>query len=215
MFIQPWDAALDDAEWQTWIADGHDFGILSVNGPPGQAPIVVPTHFTVDGSTLLIHLARPNPAWKAIEADSNVTFTVTSDYAFIPGPWRAGTDTPSTHGVPTSYYAAVQFTCRATVVDEPGAKAELLRRQMAHFQPDGDHAPIAPDQQPYGRMLPGIRGLRLDVTEVRAKFKYDDHKPVEQRTDTALRLVERDTALDASTAAQQIRRRNRIGTWKP
>ncbi|WP_240799922.1 hypothetical protein [Streptomyces sp. A1277] len=38
-------------------------------------------------------------------------------------------------------------------------------------------------------MLPGIRGLRLAVTEVRAKFKYDDHKPVGQRTNTARRDV--------------------------
>ncbi|CAL9364955.1 FMN-binding negative transcriptional regulator [Streptomyces sp. enrichment culture] len=214
MFIQPWDAALDDAEWQTWIAEGHDFGILSVNGLLGHAPIVVPTHFTVDGTALLIHLARPNPVWKTIEVDPNVTFTVTGDYAFIPGPWRAKPGTEPTEGVPTSYYAAVQFTCQATIVDEPEAKAELLRRQMAHFQPDGDHAPIDPDQPPYGRMLPGIRGLRLDVTEVRAKFKYDDHKPVEQRTDTARRLTERGTALDAPTAAQQLRRLDRVGTWK-
>lgn len=214
MFIQPWDAALDDAEWQTWIAEGHDFGILSVNGLPGHPPAVVPTHFTVDGTALLVHLARPNPVWKAIEADPNVTFTVTGDYAFIPGPWRAKPDVPATDGVPTSYYAAVQFTCQAGIIDDPAAKAELLRRQMAHFQPDGDHAPIDPDQPPYGRMLPGIRGLRLDVTEVRAKFKYDDHKPVEQRTDTARRLTRRGTALDAPTAAQQLRRLDRIGTWK-
>ena len=46
MFIQPWDAALDDIEWQAWVADGHDFGLLSVNGLLGHAPIVVPTHFT-------------------------------------------------------------------------------------------------------------------------------------------------------------------------
>ncbi|MEU3553255.1 FMN-binding negative transcriptional regulator [Streptomyces fragilis] len=214
MFIQPWDAALDDAEWRTWIADGHDFGILAVNGPPGHPPVVVPTHFTVDGTALLVHLARPNPVWKAIEADPDVTFTVTGDYAFIPGPWRAKPGVPPTDGVPTSYYAAVQFTCRATVVDEPEAKAELLRRQMAHFQPDGDHAAIEIGLPPYGRMLPGIRGLRLDVTEVRAKFKYDDHKPVEQRTDTARRLTERGTALDVPTAAQQLRRLDRVGTWK-
>ncbi|MFW3470181.1 FMN-binding negative transcriptional regulator [Streptomyces microflavus] len=213
MFIQPWDAALDDAEWQSWIADGHDFGILSVNGPPGHAPVVVPTHFTVDGTALLVHLARPNPVWKVIETDLNVTFTVTGDYAFIPGPWRAKPGTEPTDGVPTSYYATVQFTCQATIVDDPEAKAELLRRQMAHFQPDGDHAPIDPDQPPYGRMLPGIRGLRLDVAEVRAKFKYDDHKPVEQRTDTARWLTERGTALDASTADEQLRRLDRIGTW--
>ncbi|WP_326771753.1 FMN-binding negative transcriptional regulator [Streptomyces sp. NBC_01445] len=211
MFIQPWDAALDDAEWQTWIADGHDFGQLSVNGLPGQAPMVVPTHFTSDNSRLLIHLARPNPVWKAIENDPNVTFTVIGDYAFVPGPWRAKPDTPPTDGVPTSYYAAVQFTCRAHIVDTPEAKAELLRRQLAHFQPNGDHALVAVDQPPYGRMLSGIRGLRLDVTEVRAKFKYDDNKPAEHRTAVADRLVARGQALDVPTAGQQRRRLDRTG----
>ncbi|MGW0969632.1 FMN-binding negative transcriptional regulator [Streptomyces sp. NPDC002516] len=214
MFIQPWDAALDDNEWRTWIADGHDFGLLCVNGLPGQAPVVVPTHFAVDGTSLLIHLARPNPVWEAIETDPHVTFTVTGDYAFVPGPWRAKPGLPPTDGVPTSYYAAVRFTCRATVVDEPEAKAELLRRQMAHFQPEGDHAPIETEALPYGRMLPGIRGLRLDVTDVHAKFKYDDHKPVELRADTARRLAERGTGLDAPTAAQQLRRLDRVGPWK-
>ncbi|MFF4169708.1 FMN-binding negative transcriptional regulator [Streptomyces sp. NPDC001744] len=214
MFIQPWDAALDDAEWQAWIADGHDFGVLGVNGPSGGAPVVVPTHFTVEGTGLLIHLARPNPVWKAIEAAPDVTFTVIGDYAFVPGPWRAAPGTPATDGVPTSYYAAVQFTCRATIVDDPEAKAELLRRQMAHFQPEGDHAPVEAGRPPYGRMLSGIRGLRLDVTEVRAKFKYDDHKPVGQRADTARRLTERGTGPDADAAAQQLRRLDRVGPWK-
>ncbi|MFJ2093884.1 FMN-binding negative transcriptional regulator [Streptomyces sp. NPDC087901] len=117
-------------------------------------------------------------------------------------------------GLPTSYYAAVQFTCQATIVDDPADKAALLRRQMSHFQPDGDHAPIDPAQPPYGRMLPGIRGLRLDVTWVCAKFKYDDHKPVEQRTDTARRLTERGQGLDAPTAAQQLRRLDHTGSWR-
>ncbi|MGV9345850.1 FMN-binding negative transcriptional regulator [Streptomyces spiralis] len=215
MFIQPWDAGLDEAEWQTWIAEGHDFGLLTVNGLPGHPPTVVPTHFTGDGNHLLIHLARPNPVWESIEHDPNVTFTVTGDYAFVPGPWRAGPGTPATEGVPTSYYAAVQFICRAAIVDDPEAKAELLRRQLAHFQPDGDHAPVAVGRPPYGRMLSGIRGLRLQVTDVRAKFKYDDHKPVEHRAAVADRLIERGQGLDAPTAHQQLRRLDRIGPWKP
>ncbi|RST17569.1 FMN-binding negative transcriptional regulator [Streptomyces sp. WAC05374] len=214
MLIHPWDAALDEAEWQEWIADGHDFGILGVNGLPGRPPVAVPTHFTGEPGHLLIHLARPNPAWEAIENDPNVLFTVFGDYAFVPGPWRAPAGTPPTDGVPTSYYTAVQFTCRAHIVDAPEAKAELLRRQMAHFQPDGDHAPITADQPPYGRMLSGIRGLRLDVTNVRAKFKYDDHKPVEHRTAVAGRLTGRARGLDVPTAAQQRRRLNRVGPWK-
>ncbi|BCM72197.1 MULTISPECIES: FMN-binding negative transcriptional regulator [Streptomyces] len=215
MFIQPWDACLDPAEWRTWIAEGHDFGLLSVNGPPGEPPVTVPTHFTGDGDHLLIHLARPNPAWKAIEHDPNVVFTVFGDYAFVPGPWRAKAGTSPTDGVPTSYYTAVQFVCRAHVVDDPEAKAELLRRQLAHFQPAGDHAPVAVDRPPYGRMLPGIRGLRLEVTDVRATFKYDDHKPVEQRGAVADRLDARGQGLDRSAARQQRRRLDRIGPWQP
>ncbi|MER5851931.1 FMN-binding negative transcriptional regulator [Streptomyces sp. NPDC002012] len=126
MFIQPWDAGLDEAEWQTWITEGHDFGVLSVNSLHGHPPIAVPTHFTSDGPHLLVHLARPNPVWKAIEHDPNVVLTVTGDYAFIPGHWRAKVGTPPTDGVPTSYYTAVQFTCRAHIVDDPEAKAEML-----------------------------------------------------------------------------------------
>ncbi|MFI7708985.1 FMN-binding negative transcriptional regulator [Nonomuraea sp. NPDC049480] len=81
-----------------------------------QPPIAVPTHFACDGHHLLTHLARPNPVWKAIEHDPNVVFTVIGDYAFIPGPRRTKAGTPPTDGVPTSYYTAVQFTCRAGIV---------------------------------------------------------------------------------------------------
>jgi transcriptional regulator len=109
----------------------------------------------------------------------------------------------------------VQFTCRAHIVDGPEAKAELLRRQMAHFQPDGDHAPVAAGRPPYGRMLSGIRGLRLEVTDVRAKFKYDDHKPVEHRASVAVNLAARGQRLDVPTARQQLRRLDRTGPWKP
>ncbi|NYI04624.1 FMN-binding negative transcriptional regulator [Allostreptomyces psammosilenae] len=215
MLIQPWDASLDEAEWRTWIAEGHDFGLLSVNGLPGHPPSTVPTHFSCDGPHILIHLARPNPVWQAIAHDPAVVLTVIGDYAFVPGPWRAGPGTPPRDGVPTSYYTAVQFTGRAQIVDDPEAKAELLRRQLAHFQPDGDHAPVAVGRPPYGRMLSGIRGLRLEVADVLAKFKYDDHKPVEHRGAVADHLTERGQGLDAPAALQQRRRLDRIGTWKP
>ncbi|XVQ07659.1 hypothetical protein ACQP1W_34440 [Spirillospora sp. CA-255316] len=71
------------------------------------------------------------------------------------------------------------------------------------------------DQPPYGRMLSGIRGLRLEVTDVRAKFKYDDNKPVEHRTAVADNLTARAQGLDTPAAHQQRRRLDRVGTWKP
>ncbi|WP_390899084.1 hypothetical protein [Streptomyces cynarae] len=63
-------------------------------------------------------------------------------------------------------------------------------------------------------MLSGIRGLRLEVTDVRAKSKYDDHKPVEHRSAVADRLTERGQGLDVPAARRQLRRLDRIGPWK-
>ena len=218
MLIHPWDAALDDEEWRGWLADGRDFGQLVVNGLPGQPPTVVPTHFSVEdtpaGTRLLIHLARPNPVWAGIDADPNVLVTVVDDYAYVPTTWRAKAGGPDEDGVPTSYYAAVQLRCRAEIVDDPAEKADLLIRQLAHFQPAGDHAEVAVDAPPYGRMLPGIRGLRLHVTGVAAKFKFDDSNPPEHRARAADRLESRATGRDTGAAAQQRRRLARIGAWR-
>ncbi|MEX0991440.1 MAG: FMN-binding negative transcriptional regulator [Actinomycetota bacterium] len=214
MLIHPWDAVIDDDEWRLWLDRGHDFGQLAVNGEVGKPPLVLPIHFVREGETLLIHLARPNPVWEAIEADPNVLMAVVDDYAYIPTMWRAKSEGRPQEGVPTSYYSAVQFSCRAELVDDPEAKADLLRRQLAHFQPEGDHAEVAVDQAPYGPMLSGIRGAILHVETVVAKFKYDDHRPTDVREQVSRRLDDRATGRDASAAVQQRRRLERLGTWR-
>jgi transcriptional regulator len=141
--------------------------------------------------------------------------SVVDDYAYIPTTWRAKAGGPDEDGVPTSYYSAVQLTCHAEIVDDPQRKAELLRRQLAHFQPQGDHAQIGVDMPPYGRMLSGIRGLRLHIASVDAKFKYDGHNPQEHRARVAEHLESRGSGRDHSAAAQQRRRLKEIGEWKP
>jgi Putative FMN-binding domain len=87
MLIHPWDAAISDTEWRDWLA-GHDFGQLAVSDPGNGAPHVIPTHFAVDGDTLLVHLARPNKVWAAIQARPIVVMSVIDDYAYIPTTWR-------------------------------------------------------------------------------------------------------------------------------
>ncbi|MFI2031065.1 FMN-binding negative transcriptional regulator [Streptomyces buecherae] len=210
MLIHPWDAAQDDAEWQSWLAR-HDFGHLAANGPPGAPPLVQPTHFAYDEERreALLHLARPNPIWSAIEACPEVLLSVADDYVFVPGPWLADADVPPEHGVPTTFYAAVQLSCTAHIVDDPAAKAALLTRQLAHFQPEGGSAPVAADQEPYGRSLAGIRGLRLEVVGVRAKFKYANQRSERVRQRTADALASRGAPRDAAARAHQVRR----GAW--
>lgn len=199
MFIHPWDAAFDVAEWRDWLATTDRFGVLVVNNVnPGHAPLALPTHFTLTGGELLLHLARPNPVWPHLLAAQEVRLAIIGDYAYIPGYWREDSEL----AVPTSYYASVQFVCKPTVVDDKQAKAELLAAQLADFQPEGNHRPM----QDYHRMLPGIRGVRLEILTVEAKFKYDDQKSVHHRESVSTALDTRGQGLDARAAAQQRRR---------
>ncbi|MDQ0936099.1 FMN-binding negative transcriptional regulator [Streptomyces turgidiscabies] len=208
MLIHPWDAPRDDAEWQQWLSV-HDFGQLAVNGLPGEAPYVQPLHFAYDAERVeaVTHLARPNPLWPALERNPVVLLSVVDDYTFVPGPWQAAPDGPSEHGTPTSFYAAVQLRCTAHVVDDPAEKAALLNRQVGHFQPEGGSARVAAGEEPFGRMLAGIRGIRLEVTDVRAKFKYAEKKPTEVQDRIASELAARGGPRDAAALAIQRRRR--------
>lgn len=215
MLIHPWDSALDSAEWQEWLAATDRFGILAVNNiDPAQAPLMLPTHFTMAGAELLMHLARPNPVWPHLEAAAEVRLAVIGDYAYIPTYWRAKAGGPDEDGVPTSYYSAIQFVCRPTVIDDPQGKTEILTAQLADFQPEGRHAPVAVGEAPYGRMLSGIRAVRLTVLRVEAKFKYDDSNPVDHRRRVIGYLEERAHGLDSGAAAQQRRRLAAIGDWR-
>src|SRR6476660_8952816 len=124
MLIHPWDRATRE-EWQGVLA-AAGFGELVTAGHVDGYPVVVPTHFVYDGdATVLLHLARPNPVWKALAEDPHVVLSLAADYTYVEAAWNADPDDDPVFGVPTSYYTAVQLLCTAEVVDDPAEKAEI------------------------------------------------------------------------------------------
>jgi transcriptional regulator len=101
-----------------------------------------------------------------LETATEVRLAVIGDNAYIPSYWRAKVGGADEDGVPTSYYSAVQFVCRPTVVDDPEGKVQILRTQFGDLQPEGGHAAVTVGDDPYGRMLPGIRGVRMTILRV-------------------------------------------------
>ncbi|MEX2045853.1 MAG: FMN-binding negative transcriptional regulator [Chloroflexota bacterium] len=201
MLIHRHDAAMNDAEWRSFLVD-HDFGELIAPGVGRDLPVVVPAHFIYDGDrTALLHLAGPNPVWEALAERPRAMLSVFGAYTYIPGHWNQ-----DEYGVPTSYYAAVQLACDAEVIDDPAQVAAILTRQLAHFQPEGRHAPVEPGDNPYGKRLASIRGVRLSVTEVRAKFKFGSNRTAQHRQAVAAKLAERGRPLDVEARAQVMRR---------
>ena len=206
MLIRPHDAALDEREWKDFLRE-HDFGQIIAPGACLPTPVIVPTHFVFDGEqTISLHLARPNPIWDALVANPIAVLSVIGAYSYIPAGWNAGEGQPPEHGIPTSYYGAVQAIGRCEIVDDPAALAAILELQLAHFQADGGHAPVAPGTPPYGSSLRAIRGIRLTISEARAKFKFGGNKPVSQRHLIAERLRQRDQGFDLEARAHLLRR---------
>jgi transcriptional regulator len=205
MLIKKHDAAISEDEWRGFLAS-RDFGELIASGRGRDVPIVVPTHFIYDGErTIRLHLAVPNPVWEALAENPLALVSVYGDYTYIPTQWNAEQGKPVEYGVPTSYYAAVQATVRTRNVDDPEELASILRAQLAHFQPEGGHAPVEPEND-YGKLFGAIRGIVGTIEDVRAKFKYGGNRTVEHRLRIADRLAERDEGYDAAARAHLLRR---------
>jgi transcriptional regulator len=212
VLVHPWDAPLDDDEWRSWLLR-HDFGQLIAPGDGREFPVVVPTHFLYDGDgTVRLHLAKPNPVWTPLAERPRALLTVVDDYTYVPSGWGAAPGTPPELGVPTSYYATVQMSCDARVVDDRDEEAEILRAQLRHFEPAGGYLEPNPAHEHYRRRLPGIRGLVLTVTGVRAKFKYGGNKEPEHRELLAERLARRDGPADAVAREHLLRRHRAAGS---
>jgi transcriptional regulator len=201
VLVHPWDAG--GVEEALDFVRAHEFGQLVAAGRDRVVPVVVPTQFLLaDPATVLLHLARPNPALAAVAENPMVVLSVADDWVYVPSAWKAVGDEDPALGIPTTYYAAVQLVCHATVVDDPDETLDILRRQLARLEPDGG----AHDPEVHRRRLAGIRGLHLDVREVTAKFKYGGNADAEHRVAVAARLLERGHAADLAARDHLLRR---------
>jgi transcriptional regulator len=167
---------------------------------------MVPTHFVLQNDKILIHLHKANGVIRHLRKGAKVSLSVIGDYAYIPNSWRAKDALNPQDGVPTSYYAAVNFECLPKVIDDAEGIVEILKDTMAIFQPEGGYAELGSDLMPYGQLVSVITGVELQITKVEAKFKYDDHKTVDFRERIIENLLERAQGQDVGAAAQQRRR---------
>jgi transcriptional regulator len=207
VLIHPWDAPLDESE--TWaFVRAQGFGHLVAPGRERELPVVVPTQYVLESSgdgprpAVLLHLARPNPVWAALEENPAVLLSVAGDWAYVPSAWKAiGAEDPAL-GIPTTYYAAAQLSGMAAVVDDEDGKLGILRAQLATYEPDVPHA----DPAAHLRRLSGIRGVRISVRDVVGKFKYGGNVDQAHREAIAERLADRSGPGDAAARSHLLRR---------
>lgn len=134
----------------------------------------LPLHLEQNGDELVLlgHVARPNPHWRYLQARPQAVATFLGPHAYM-----SPKVYPDLARVPTWNYLAVHCTVEATLVEEPEAKDRLLKKLI------GDHEPPYAEQwrglgEDFAhKMLAGIVGFELRVTDLQCKIKINQHRP--------------------------------------
>ncbi len=117
------------------------------------------------------HCARPNPHWRYLQARPGALATFMGPHAYL-----SPRVYPDLQRVPTWNYLTVHCRVQAQLVEDPLAKDRLLKKLIGNHEP-----PYAEQWRGLGeefahKMLAGIVGFRLEVTDVACKIKLNQHR---------------------------------------
>lgn len=136
----------------------------------------IPLHLEERGQkehgVLFGHVAKPNPHWRYLQARPQAVVTFLGPHAYL-----SPKVYPDLTRVPTWNYLAVHCTVQATLIEDPAGKDALLKKLI------GDHEPsYAAQWRTLGdefarKMLAGIVGFKLEITDIQCKLKVNQHRP--------------------------------------
>ena len=177
---------------------------LVTTGPDGY-PVATLLPFVRDGDRLLMHLARANPHWQAIEPGTPALAVVAGPQAYVSPSWYA---TKHEHGkaVPTWNYSAVHLTGRVTTQHGEDWLRDLVGRLTDQHERHGSD-PWSVEDAPADyvrKQLRAIVGLELTVERVEAKAKLSQNRSDADRAGV-IRGLEARGAARARLVADDLR----------
>ena len=139
-------------------------------GEAGQAPAGDPA----SKFTLLGHVARPNPQWRHLAERPRAVVTFMGPHAYM-----SPRVYPDLARVPTWNYIAVHCTVTARLLphDDAEAKDRLLKCLIGDHEPAYAEQWRAMDAELAHKLLQGIVGFELTVTDWQCKAKLNQHRP--------------------------------------
>lgn len=178
---QPPQFKSTDTAIATRLMREHPLASLISNDDDGlpfvtHLPLHVEERPAADGGApalvLLGHCAKPNPHWRYLQARPRAVVTFLGPHGYL-----SPKVYPDLARVPSWNYLAVHCVVQATLLDDPLAKDRLLKKLI------GDHEPPYAEQwrglgdEFAHKMLAGIVGFELTVTELQCKIKLNQHRP--------------------------------------
>lgn len=189
MYI-PEHFAETDPERIASLAESHPFGML-VSVAEGE-PFVSHLPLLFDPSSgsngrLYGHMAKANPHWKHF--GNSILAIFRGPDAYVSPSWYASP------GVPTWNYAVVHMKGKPVLIEDE-AELEALLEKMTLIQESQRQNAWKPDMtgERKARLLGMIVGFKIEIGEIRAKFKLSQNRPEEDRQSVMAELGESEVA---------------------
>jgi len=187
MYIRQ-DHRLDERDAMHALIGEHALGAWVVQGAQGLVANHIP--FLLDAGrgphgTLVGHVARANPVWRLLHADTPSLVMFQGPQIYITPNWYPG---KAEHGkvVPTWDYAVVHAHGVARAVDDPAWLMEVLERLSAAHEAS-QPAPWRIQDAPadyIDKMLRAIVGIEIPIERLEGKLKASQDEAVRDRLGT-------------------------------
>ncbi len=170
----------EDAEALRALICAHPLGTLVTHGNGGLQASPLP--FLLEANTLRAHMARANPHWKTLAANTECLVIITGPDAYVTPDWYPSKAV--THKVvPTWNYAAAHVRGRLRVVDEPGWLAQQIADLTAAHEAVRP-APWRPADAPadfIAAQMQAVIGLEIAITQIEGKWKMSQNREAADR----------------------------------
>ncbi|MFM7075437.1 MAG: FMN-binding negative transcriptional regulator [Planctomycetaceae bacterium] len=170
-------------------------GRLVTAGAGGQ-PHIGLYPFLFLGDRLELHLNRADEQLADLRENPACAFEVDEVHGTIPSHWLH----EASAVFATAYHRTVILEGRAELSDDAGVLAAQMGRLLAHYQPEGGHAPVAADDALYRAPLAMLTAVVVRPHARKVKWKLAQNRDRATRERVIALLRERGEPGDAAAA---------------
>ncbi|MBO3747615.1 FMN-binding negative transcriptional regulator [Streptosporangiaceae bacterium NEAU-GS5] len=176
-----------ESSWPVELVAGNPLALLISAGPPAGAPFATSVPIIMDpacgevtdlaGITLLGHMNRANPHWRAIGPGTPAIAVFSGPNAYV---------SPTVYeldpAAPTWNFTSVHVHGTLHPIDSPEESLEVVRSTVRAFEGRfGGGWDMTSSVDYFRKILPGVGAYRVKVTKVDSMFKLSQEQEPEVR----------------------------------
>jgi len=185
------------------LLDSVEYGTLAICAD--NKPYSLPLNFVKVGDAFYFHGAKRGKKVEILKQNTQVSFSVVQAYSMIQS-YFSSKDKLACPA--TQFFKSVIVDGVILFVEERDEKVMALTAFMKKLQPEGGYKSLSEDV--YAKTLDATMVYKLEIQQLRAKFKFGQHLPQERFVMILEHLNQRGSEIDNETIKMMKELKNDI-----